>query len=50
MALSESLRPSLLFWYGQVLMLFKRHSSALEVFRSVTRESPRHQQAWASLA
>ena len=30
MALRESLRPSLLFWYGQLLMLFKRHSRALE--------------------
>jgi hypothetical protein len=29
MALSEPLRPSLLFWYGQFLMLFKRHSRAL---------------------
>jgi tetratricopeptide (TPR) repeat protein len=49
MALSESLRPSLLFWYGQVLTLFKRHARALEVFRTVTRENPRHQQAWSCI-
>ncbi|MGH8733253.1 MAG: tetratricopeptide repeat protein, partial [Burkholderiales bacterium] len=50
MALSESLRPWLLFWYGQLLMLFKRHSRALEVFRAVEREDPRHQQAWTCVA
>jgi tetratricopeptide (TPR) repeat protein len=49
MALSESLRPSLLFWYGQVLTLLKRHSRALEVFRTVARENPRHQQAWSCI-
>lgn len=49
MALSEPLRPSLLFWYGQFLMLFKRHSRALEVFRAVAREHPSHQQAWSCI-
>ena len=50
MALSEPLRPSLLFWYGQLLMLFKRHTRALEVFRTVARENPRHPQAWTCVA
>jgi len=36
MALGELLRPSLLFWYGQFLMLLQRH--------------PRHQQAWTCVA
>jgi tetratricopeptide (TPR) repeat protein len=49
MALSESLRPSILFWYGQFLTLLKRHSGALKVFRMVTRENPRHQQAWSCI-
>jgi len=47
MALSESLRPSMLFWYGRFLTLFKRHSRALEMFRAATRENPRHRQAWS---
>ena len=50
MAQSEPLRPWLLFWYGQFLMLIKRHSRALEVFRTVVRENPRHQQAWSCIA
>jgi tetratricopeptide (TPR) repeat protein len=47
MAMSQSLRPSILFRYGQFLTLFKRHRRALEVFRAVTREDPRHPQAWS---
>src|SRR6185503_16460362 len=39
----------LLFWYGQVLTLFKRHRRALEVFRTVARENPRHPQAWSCI-
>lgn len=49
MAMSHSLRPSLMFWYGQLLTMFKRHSRALAVFRAVTREEPRHQQAWSCI-
>jgi superkiller protein 3 len=49
MALSEPLRPSLLFWYGQFLMLFKRHARALELFRAVARANPRHHQAWSCI-
>ena len=44
-----ALRPSMLFRYGQLLMRFKRRSRALEVFRMVTRENPRHQQAWSCI-
>ena len=42
-----ALRPLLLFWTGQFLMLLKSRSQALEVFRAVTREAPRHRQAWS---
>jgi hypothetical protein len=35
--------PSLRFRYGQFLTLLKRRAQALEVFRAVTREDPRHQ-------
>jgi tetratricopeptide (TPR) repeat protein len=38
---------ALLFRYGQVLTLFKRHRRALEVFRAVTRADPSHRQAWS---
>ena len=44
-----ALRPSLLFRYGEFLMLLKRRSRALEVFRSVTRRDPGHRRAWASI-
>ena len=50
MALGEPLRRSLLFRYRQFLMLLKRHSRALGVFRAVAREHPRHQQAWSCIA
>jgi tetratricopeptide (TPR) repeat protein len=42
--------PSILFWYGQLLTLFRRKSRALEVFRMVvTRGNPRHQRAWSCI-
>jgi tetratricopeptide (TPR) repeat protein len=41
------LRPSLLFRYGQVLMVLKRRARALEVFHSVVRADPRHRRAWS---
>lgn len=47
--MTESLRPSLLFWYGQLQMLLKRHTRALELFREVARDNPRHQQAWSCI-
>jgi tetratricopeptide (TPR) repeat protein len=49
MAMRQSLRPSILFWYGQLLTLFKRRGRALAVFRAVTREDPRHREAWRCL-
>lgn len=44
------LRPWFLFRYGQLLMLLKRRARALEVFRSVARDHPRHGQAWSCAA
>ena len=50
MAMTENLRPALLFWYGQLLALCKLEDRALAAYRQVTRENPRHQQAWSSVA
>ena len=42
-----ALHPSLLFRYGQLLMLLKRQARALAAFRAVTRADPRHGRAWS---
>src|ERR687897_902361 len=42
-----ALHPSLLFRYGQLLMLLKRQ--ALAAFRAVTRADPRHGRAWSCI-
>lgn len=44
------LRPWFVFRYGQLLMMLKRRARALEVFRSVARNDPSHQQAWSCAA
>ena len=44
-----ALRPSLLFSYGQLLMLLKRQPRALQVFRAVTRGDPEHRRAWSCI-
>ena len=47
--MTGSLRPLLLFWYGQLLSVFKRNAHALQVFREVARGNPGHQQAWSCI-
>lgn len=49
MAMTDNLRPALRFWWGQVLALLKMNSRALETYRAVTRDNPRHQQAWSCI-
>ena len=49
MAMNAPLRPAILFWYGRLLTRLKRRSAALEAFRQVTREVPRHRQAWSCM-
>ena len=49
MAMNDTLGPSLLFWYGQLLSVFKQNARALQVFREVARANPRHQQAWSCI-
>jgi tetratricopeptide (TPR) repeat protein len=44
-----ALHPSLLFRYGQLLMLLKRQARALAAFRAVTRAEPRHRRAWSCI-
>ena len=44
-----ALRPSLLFSYGQLLMLLKRQPRALQVFQAVTRDDPDHRRAWSCI-
>jgi tetratricopeptide (TPR) repeat protein len=44
-----ALRPSLLFRYGQLLMLLKRRGGALQAFRAATRADPRHRRAWSAV-
>lgn len=44
-----ALHPSLLFRYGQLLMLLKRPAPALAAFRAVTRADPRHGRAWSCI-
>jgi tetratricopeptide (TPR) repeat protein len=44
-----ALHPSLLFRYGQLLMLLKRPAAALAAFQMVTRADPRHRRAWSCI-
>ena len=44
-----ALRPSLLYSYGQLLMLLKRQPRALELFKAVTRIDPHHHRAWSCI-
>ena len=43
------MRPSLRFRCGQLLMLLKRRSQALDMFRRAARDDPSHPQAWSCI-
>lgn len=47
--MSDALSTTLRFWYAQWLLLIRRNASAKRILEALTRESPRHQQAWSSL-
>jgi tetratricopeptide (TPR) repeat protein len=43
------MRPSLRFRFGQLLMLLKQRSRALDAFRKAARATPDHPQAWSCI-
>ena len=49
MTVNASVGPTLQFWYARLLTRYRRKARALEVFRAVVRDQPRHQRAWSCI-
>ncbi|MBK8063866.1 MAG: tetratricopeptide repeat protein [Betaproteobacteria bacterium] len=47
--MASTLRPMILFWFGQLLAYMRRSDRALALFREVAAQNPSHQQAWSSI-
>jgi len=49
MTVNASVGPTLQFWYARLLTRYRRKARALEVFRAVVRDQPRHHRAWSCI-
>ncbi len=49
MTINASVGLALQYWYARLLTRFRRKARALEVFRAVVRDEPRHQRAWSCI-
>ena len=49
MTSNASVGTTLQFWYARLLTRYRRKARALEVFRAVVRDQPRHPRAWSCI-
>jgi protein O-GlcNAc transferase len=49
MTVNASVGSTLQFWYARLLTRYRRKARALEVFRAVVRDQPRHRRAWSCI-